>query len=907
MKARIAAAARWNLATRGSLFLPGIVGALTTPPALAQNAGADIEEVVVTGSRIPRAGQEAATGVTVVSAADLENQGFRNVYDALNQQTQNTGFTQGADFGNTFTPAANAINLRGLGPNHTLVLINGRRVADYPTAYDGQVNFVNLANIPSAAIERIEILNGGASGIYGSDAIAGVANVILKERATGLSVNVKAGTTEHGGGDNGRLQLVGGNQTDRLSTVFALEFSKTDPIWSRQRDFMSSSTLAGATPTNVWSMMNLDTGAYINPGDACSALSANFAGTVAPATARQGTFCGSGKAQPTYWTTQTGNDSANLYSSAKFALNDDVSLFADIIAGQNRTENNTRGPTWTSVAANSGFFFNQNTGNNEVWSKRIAPEEIGGVDNFDRFWRDKAAAFTTGIEGKLGDNGWRYEAAYNGSVYESRNERPRLLAGIDSYYLGPQLGVNADGVPIYAPDAAKFSQPLTAAEFSTLVGSTRSKDLSWLQTVSLSANGKLLDLPAGPVQTAGVLEWGNQGFSNTPDPQINEGLFFNTPPVDKVSGSRKRYAAAVEFRVPVFEPLTTTLAGRFDDYTYAGNGNSKFTYNAGLEYRPVRTLLLRGNYATSFRAPDMNYIYQTLVRGYFASTTDYYRCKLANQALSDCDFANVSPGSNFIQSGNKDLRFENGKSFGYGAVWSPSTHFDVSLDYWSLRIDDLVTNIDDDTLLRIEADCRTGARDANSTQCVDAFTRVQRNPADAVLNPNAITNILVNPINAAFERTSGIDATSKVRWSLGERNQFVWSTAFTRVLTHRRRQFAGDPEENVLPALDNVDWPSKLITNLTWSYGAQWSSDLQVTRYGKIPNAAQEAFLPPESLVNLSTHYEFNKNGSVGLIVNNVFDTVKNDPSFGWPFYPVGNYLPYGRQYWLDFNYRFGT
>ncbi len=89
---------------------------------------------------------------------------------------------QGADYGNTFTPAANAISLRGLGPNHTLTLINGHRVADYPVPYDGSVNFVNLANIPTAIIDRIEILNGGASAIYGSDAIAGVVNIILKRK-----------------------------------------------------------------------------------------------------------------------------------------------------------------------------------------------------------------------------------------------------------------------------------------------------------------------------------------------------------------------------------------------------------------------------------------------------------------------------------------------------------------------------------------------------------------------------------------------------------------------------------------------------------------------------------------------------------------------------------------------------
>ena len=150
--------------------------AATSTPAPAPTA------VVVTGSRIPRASLEGPSAVTVITAADLTKQGFTNVFDALSNQSQNSGFTQGADYGNTFTPSANAISLRGLGPNHTLVLLNGRRMADFPIAYDGMVNFTNLANIPSGVVERIEILSGGASAIYGSDAIAGVVNIILKKQ-----------------------------------------------------------------------------------------------------------------------------------------------------------------------------------------------------------------------------------------------------------------------------------------------------------------------------------------------------------------------------------------------------------------------------------------------------------------------------------------------------------------------------------------------------------------------------------------------------------------------------------------------------------------------------------------------------------------------------------------------------
>src|SRR4051794_12676543 len=238
--------------------------AMTLCLSIAHAADDDVAEVVVTGTRIRQPVDAGTTSVTVITGEQIESQGYRNVFDALNNLPQNSGFTQGADFGNTFTPAANAISLRGLGPNHTLVLFNGRRIADYPVAYDGSVNFVDLASVSSAAIDRIEILNGGASAIYGSDAIAGVVNVILKDHADGVDINAKIGTTERGGGNNARFQAFGGSTSGKLSGVFALEIGKTNPIWSRDRSFMSSTTLHGANPTTVWSRQNVDTGDYIS-------------------------------------------------------------------------------------------------------------------------------------------------------------------------------------------------------------------------------------------------------------------------------------------------------------------------------------------------------------------------------------------------------------------------------------------------------------------------------------------------------------------------------------------------------------------------------------------------------------------------------------------------------------------
>jgi iron complex outermembrane recepter protein len=865
-------------------------------------------EIIVTGSRIPSLSTEAPAGVTVITSQDLDNRGFRNAFDALNTLPANTGFTQGADFGNTFTPAANTISLRGLGPNHTLVLVDGRRVAEYPVAYDGSVNFVNLANIPAAAIDRIEVLSGGASAIYGSDAMAGVVNIILKDHAEGLDVNVKAGMTQHGGGGNGRLQLMGGHTFDKLSANFAVEINRTEPIWSKNRDFMSATTLAGEPPTAIWSRQDLTTSTFINPPDGCASFAKDFSHSVALYDTGSGTDCATGKARPTYWTTQAGNQSENLYGRLKYDLNEQTSLFGDALLGWNDTWNNTRGPIWISDQATTEYFLNQNTGDYEEWTRRIAPEEMGGEDRYNRHWREFSAITTLGVRGDIGSSTWKYEAAYSGSAYVSHDERPYLLASIDSYFLGPQLGTDSSGVPIYAPDPTRFNQPLTAAEFNTVFGHARSTNKSWLQTVSLSANGELARLPGGPLGTAAVLEWGNQGFSNHPDPLINAGTFFNATAANPASGSRSRYAVAVEFKAPLLKNLEARLAGRFDDYSFAGRSEGKPTYNASLDYRPVDMVRLHASYATSFRAPDMNYIYQSRILGYYPSTTDYYRCGLQGGPLASCPYANVSPGANFIQAGTGHLGFENGRSFDYGIVLTPLENIELSVDYWNIRIDDEVTLLDADLLLRTEAACRLGALNPGSPECADALGRVERNPPTAILNPNAITDILINPINASFERTDGLDFGARLHWQIGRFGNLGWTANYTRVMSHYYKQFQGNRPLDLIRSFENPngdsDFPDKLTTTLTWSLN-NWSSTVEVDRYGSIINQAQTAFLTPTAFVNLSAGYRLG-NATISVIVQNLFDTFKQDASLGWPYYPVGYYLPYGREGWLEFSYHLG-
>jgi len=889
------------------LGLPALAQAQAGQPASATSvaapaAAATPVSVVVTGSRIPRAGLEGPSAVTVIKGEDITRQGYKNVFEALNNQVQNSGFTQGADFGNTFTPSANTISLRGLGPNHTLILLNGRRLADFPVAYDGTVNFTNLANIPSAIVERIEILSGGASAIYGSDAIAGVVNIILKKQAEGFDINVKAGGTSRGGGAERRVQFSGGRQFDRLSTVFALELSDRDPVSALQRDFMATRQ---GTPTNVLSRRDATVNRYIDPGAACANLGDAFGGSVAAYTAKTGSYCASNRVSPTYWSVQTRNLSKNAFGSANYELDEDTTLFADLLFGHNDTQNNTRGPSWTSSSTNGSYFQNQNTGHYEAWTRYISPEEMGGVSRYNRSWQDDSVAASLGARGRVRGTSWKWEAGYSASWYESKSQTPRALANIDSFFLGPKLGVDANGIAIYAPDPARLARRLTPQEFDTITGFADSDDESWTHTLSLSANGELLQLPAGPLQLAAVAEAGRQGFSNRPDERINQGYFNIATPSDVTAGTRTRYATGLEASIPLHRLLTATVAGRYDRYEFAERSSGKFTYNGGLELRPAKELLLRANYATSFRAPDMNYIYKARGTGYYSSTSDYYRCGLAGQPLASCEFASVSPGADYVQYGSADLKPEKGKSYGAGIVWSPSSAFDASLDYWNIRIDDLVRNLDADQLLRDEAACRLGSQDIGSPTCVDAISRITRFAANSPVRPGEIKEIRVNPINAAQQESSGIDVSARYALRTSAWGNFTLRGNYSKTLTRRSRQFAGDAVKDELHSLDSPDWPDKLAASLNWDRDA-WSATLFATRYGKIPNQAQTGYITPTTLFNTSVVYRINERLTLSAIVNNVFNRVKYDSTGGWPNYAVGSYSPAGRTGWVELNYHFG-
>jgi outer membrane receptor protein involved in Fe transport len=596
-----------------------------------------------------------------------------------------------------------------------------------------------------------------------------------------------------------------------------------------------------------------------------------------------------------YWTIQTQKENYDGYTRGTWHFSDSGQVFADLMYGLDHIQNNTRGPTFTSPD-----FINQNTGNLERWYRRYGEEEIGGRTSNNSKWRDTSWTGTLGLSDKIADTGWNYDLAANRSEYRSvRTTRYTPLASIQDFYLGQQLGTRG-GYPVFAPDASRLDRPLTPQEWDQFRSNLTQTSKSVSTSYNASVNGDLFDLPAGPVGFAGVLEAGKQEYRIDPDDGLNDGTFYGTSPAHSSGGSRKRYAAGGEFSIPVTDTILATAAGRWDQYKFSGRTEQQKTYNLGLEWRPLTSLLLRGSYGTSFRAPDLNYIYQSDSNGYYPAQIDYYGCSKGVDGA--CDRGRVD----YTQSGTPDLESERGKSWTYGFVWSPSRNFDFSTDFWRVEIDDLLTTVDENRLLQDENACRNGAQDINSAACQSTLARIDRNAANAAVDPNQLQRVRVNAINAASERVSGLDFKSNIRWGAGQYGAFSSALGYTLVLSHYYKESEEASTQDLRTSRSNYDWRSKVNASLTWDY-QQATATLMGIRYGSVTNGAGDGRLSPWTVFNASARYKVNDRASVGLTVNNVLNQIKHDDSAGWPYYPTGNYDPYGRQWWLDVSYHFGS
>jgi len=819
--------------------------AMTVPfAAYAQNSpapGADtseLDKISVTGSRIKRVEMEGPAPVKIITAEQMRVEGFATVYDALQTITEAIGpVEQDYQWGQSSVNAY-PVNLRNLGPGRSLLLINGHRVADYPVPYQGKSNFANFNNIPSGIVERIEILSGSASAIYGSDAMGGVINVVLKENMDSHVARVRYGEATRGGRDNLDIALSGGFTFggDRGTLTYNLQHFDRGVLLAKDRPFMDEE---GDKDFAVWGAgeryFNLpvlrpstgirvaelnDEGGTIRyldpPSGACDQyghetyLARRLAydrNTHTPEDT--GGYCADRAWSFRHWALRTGSEDDSGYLHGTWQFHDDLQVWTSLGYWKTTGDFNASS-TRRSFDSNAGYsaFWdpdaNAGAGGYRQLYKRFSPQEVGGKDGFMTKSRETALDVSAGLRGRFGDFNW--EGMLGRATYKVRESFPVINRGqMRDYFLGPQLGTTASGAPIHRPHYDRLWNPMPVDEYRRRSDRGQKYARSYMNQAQFVLDGNLFEGWAGPVGFAAVLEAGKQGYQLSPEPKTLTPLdedAWQTPfgNIEQGGGDRNRYAAGVEFRVPLHATVNTNIAVRHDKYDAVASA-AKTTYQLGLEWRPMNTLLVRGSYGTAFRAPDMHFVYAQASSG-TSDFTDYIACADGGWPGQRCPRDDFKVENAIVErGGTPGLNYEEGTSWGAGFVWDAFSGFSLSADYWSIKVDDIIDNIDENQLLLDEAYCqrngfdpdgRTRAVAPSAAWCAEVASRIIRTPGVPASEAESV-RILINPINRSETEVTGVDLGIRYLLPASMTGSWSFNLNYTNMLTYKSRAFPTDP------------------------------------------------------------------------------------------------------------------
>lgn len=919
-----------------------------TQTSAQENETGNLDRIQVIGSRIKRAEVEGPSPVTIISSAQLEKEGFLSVADTLDSITQNAGSVQNElNSAGGFTPNGSPVDLRGLGPGRTLLLINGRRAADYPFPYNGQSNFQNFGNIPTAAVERIEILSGGASAIYGSDAVAGVINIVLKKNYEGDILKIRGGTSTTGGGDFADLQWVGGKAGDNWSLTYAFQYFADEPIYAYQRDFMDSRldnplppAVVGIQPVStirinrVGLPANTPNTFIAPPAGTCARFGADYidytfravypAGHPLAGTAyNQGQACGTFE-DVGYQSITNGNNDLSGYLYGNWQFGNGMEAWASLMAFHSKSELSggvefINGPHTDGVGVATTIFATNPSINGNVQLQRIfTPEEYGGIENTNQKFNEKSADFAFGLRGTIADR-FDWDFTLGRADFYADRTRPRLDgSAVTDFFFGPRL--NTTGTPRHLINLDRFYRPLTPAEYRSLSTTLKYESHSWATQGSFVLSGDLFELPAGPVGFAAVLEGTQQGYDlNSPAAILPENRLAYNLTGTNGGGDRDRYAIGAEFSIPIFESLKMSLAGRFDKYDDITNVDDAKTWAAGLEWRPFDSLLVRGNYSTSFKAPDMHFVYNE-GSGSFGNALDTYRCLFtggfptppAGQP-SSCPGATYTYSVFATSKGEPTLEEETGKSFTAGVVWDITDALSVAVDYYDIKLEGAIANLSSTFILDAEGGCRTGLTrtrqpyqfDINSAFCQEIISRVTRTPA--IGEPtDRVTEIRSGPVNQSYERVTGIDASVKYRLDTDRFGDYNFGLEWSHRLANETQTFATDPiDKEFRDDPGNFDFRSRIRGSVNWSRN-DWAATLFMSRYGSTPNWQETGRVAPYFLWNTNVTKKITDKLTATFYVNNIFNkfSPRDDGFNTYPYFWRG-YSPVGREISAQLQYKF--
>ncbi|OHU88018.1 MULTISPECIES: TonB-dependent receptor plug domain-containing protein [Pseudoalteromonas] len=945
-----------RLALMGGLALSGQTAMAAENEGGQAKNEKEIERIVTTGSRIGRAEIEGPSPVVVMTAEDIEAKGFSNVFEAIQSLSSATGDTQGQGYTNSFTPNAETANLRGMGANRTLVLLNGRRVANYPRAFNGENNVFNLSTISAAAISRIEILTGGSSAVYGSDAIAGVVNIITKTNVEDTTVRLRHSTTDQGGGDSNKFSITGGFSEGDLSLTYALEYSQQDMLRGYERDWLDDFNDGPATEeepeyqrVNSRSIMaaTYDGGfTYLHPDEFGNNLCDQWSGYELSERPSRGFYCGRDSTGDGSYIND--REHLSLYTNLTWQLNAEHEFFAEALYWDSEAENRggygiswgtDRLPEgiaiadqWVWDATNDRYLFMQRT---------FSEEEVGDVNGH---FEDEMLYAATGFRGTILED-WSYEVSLSHSASDNF-EYENLIASDKAmdYFLGqPVAGTTNE----FNPDFDLFWRPLDAQGRNAIVEVNDSKADASVTTINASLTGTAFELPSGEVDFAVALEWSSEDYQIKLDPRTLDKSrgWGNGLTGTEGEGERDRYGMALEFRVPITEQLQANIAGRYDYYDDETEVDGAFTYQLGLEYRPLDELLIRANYGTTFRAPDIHQVFAG-PSGFYQGFTDYWlesKCvqivtgqdtglsQAENDAIAyQCDMdsaGKLKEGQRYqgTRTGNKGLKEETGYSATLGFVWSITDEVDFIADVYRIRIEDKVESWDTDHFFRTEAACRNGQSD-NQALCDDVLNRIKRFDADAPNVGLTVNTAHTTYINQSLSEQTGFDMNLKAGFDLGDYGQLDIDLKYTHVLEVVNQEFPGDEiDKEYRDSWLNNDFRSRWDNKFGWRKD-DWIVQLQQTRLGSSWNyedpdpdrnpaddrRALAARMAPWLVYNLGITYVVNDNHNVKFGVNNLRDSkarsdesyIGGDPWFNRARYPVTTAIM-GRSFSLEWIARF--
>jgi iron complex outermembrane receptor protein len=761
--------------------------ALVIPDGVFAQAPEDegiIEEVVVTGSRIKRSDVSSISPISVLTAQDLSVSGNLT----LENFVQDMPAVNGGDYGtgvNNGNPGIATVSMRGLGANRTLVLVNGKRFA--AQAVNG---WVDLNMIPTSIVERIEVLRDGASTIYGTDAVAGVVNIITKTDFEGVEMQLGYDVTAESDGKMWNGSFVFGNSFDKGNFIVGAQVNKRDEIRQGDRAFSACpffddgvQKICGGSPTTTPASFTplIDAG----PGGALSGPQVlDAGGFTRDFDAATDAF---NFAALSYLTTP--QDVYTAYAAANYELFEAPSLGAVNARLEMNYSSRESDQLLAPVGTFGGWITSASHPDNPFGDALCAgnpdctvPQDVATSRRLTesggrRFTQDvNTWRIGGGLDGEFA-NGWTWDLNYtiakweDGQRDEGRPNRPAIESMMD-----PDLCAVTSGCPgIYNPFISdSMNEDHVAFGF---VG-VNTKEESTLNVWQANIAGDLggLEMPGGPIGWAFGYENRREKAASKPDGGAAVGAIAFTPgettsgqyEVDEVYGE---IILPILSGAPMAEVLTLEASARWTDVDFLNDSDSVF--KVAVEWAPIYDIRLRGTYSEGFRAPNISELflgqqqsaesYTDPCRNYGTSGTDantFANCQ-ADGLLPDFNLATFQATT--LQGGNPDLKPENSESLTFGLVLTPSflEGLTVTIDYFDIEIEDAVGTAPTSEVI---SSCYASAGFSDPLCALivgPAFPGVDETPSPSAptrRNSNLqISGVLATNANLATYETSGID------------------------------------------------------------------------------------------------------------------------------------------------------